>query len=1097
VLPNPAQVVAGTTQLFTAAGYDQYNNSVPVTPTWTTNAGSIDANSGLLTAQITATLGRVVTATYNTVSGIASVNILAGPLSQIRVSPGAVTLTVAATQTFSAGGFDQYGNSVPITPSWTTDGGSINASGVYTAQTIVATGKRVTATHDTIAGVALINLVPGAPYTLTVQPPTAVISAGQSIAYTAIATDTFGNAIGPVTGNTTFSIAPASGGTFAANVVTPTIKNTWIVTGINGSAVGTATLTVTAAAFNRLSIENAPPGSGSAVNAVTLNIADNLTVHAAAYDTYNNLIGARSVTWGGTNVVAGNISPTTGISTTFTPAISGTGTITATSGGITDTTGIITVQAPVLSISKTASPNPVNPGDQLHYTIVYTNIGNGATQGALITETYPPSTTFFLAVPPRSGTNFWSLSPLAPGASGTIDLYLTVASQMPVSSVLTNTVRFGANRVNTAIYTTTTPVNSSPNLVAGITATSDPNPVRPGDTFAYIINYSNSGDAPVTGLRITETYPNYITYVSANPPPISGTNNVWITDTLAGGGTSRFIVVNVKVTTPVPDQAVLNNQIAIAANEAAPYTYTHQILVVAPNLQLTMAANPFTPTANSLLTYTLRYTNSGSSYAANTIVTDAVPANTSFVQCQPIGCSVNSGIASWNLGQLNAQISGSLTLTVQVANNLPDGTLITNTARITSTDLVAAVAVLTRTVTSALDVTLSKTDVITQIAAGQLTTYTLSFTNTGTAPAANVVITDRIPDNTLFAGCSSCVATGGRIYSFTLGTLNAGQNGVVTVSVRMSPTLPAGLRAITNTAAIRTTTLGDDTGNNSAQDVNVISTVPTLALSPFYDSGTPYPGKVITYTLRYTNTSAIDTTGVVISVARPSWLTSTPFGWIPNSTTDLSFIGNLAAGQSGSVTYVLTLPVPYTLDMSAFILPFIIQDDGPGGLPPAQAPGTTFIGVPDLSITQVIVPHAIVPGKTFTATVVISNGGTGRACNPNAVSCSGFYLDAFVDPATPPTSYPFQGYGDPFTGVPPINAGSSITVLVPNIVFTTTQEPRLYFKVDNYGCPGTTCLPIGSQGGLVPEYNEYNNVAGPISLSRFVVYLPLLRKSNP
>jgi uncharacterized repeat protein (TIGR01451 family) len=881
-------------------------------------------------------------------------------------------------------------------------------------------------------------------------------------------------------------------------VVTPTIMSTWLVTGVNGPAVNTATLTVTAAAFNRLAIENAPAGSGLPVNAVTLSINDTLVVYAAAYDVYSNLIGGRSVTWGSTGVVAGNLAPTAGITTAFTPNVSGTGIITAIANGITDTTGIITVQAPLLRISKTASPSPVNAGDQLHYTIGYTNSGNAATQGGVITETLPPSTTFFLSVPPRSGDYFWSIPPLAPGASDKIDVYLTVASQMPISSVLTNTVRFGASKVTPAITTTATQVNSSPKLVVSIAATSDPYPVRPDQTFSYIINYSNIGSAGVAGLRITETYPSYITFLSANPSPISGTNNVWITNTLNNDSIPRFIVVNVKAKIPAPDQTILDNKVSISANEAAPYTFTHQTLLSAPMLRLAQSITPLTPTANRLLTYTLLYTNSGSSYAANTTITDALPINTSFVQCWPTGCEDNGGIVQWNLGQVDQQTAQAVTMTVRVSNNLPNGTVITNTARITSTDQVSAWTQLTSTVSSAPDVTLSKSDGVTGVTAGQLITYTLIFANIGTAPAANVVITDHIPDYTTFAGCLSCVAVGGGVYSFTRGTLNANDNSAVTLSARVAMTLPAGLRAITNTATIATTTGGDPIANNDAQDVDGVSTRPALDLGVRYDSSTPYPGKVVTYTIYYTNTSAMDTIGVVITTTRPAWLAGPPAGWNGNNSIDQYPIGNLAAGQNGTITYVVTLPVTYTLDMTAFSSIFMIQDGGPGGLPIAGHANMTIIGVPDLNIAQVIVPPAIVLGKKFSVTLVISNSGLGRACNPKALNCGGFFVDAFVDPGVPPPSYPFQRYGDPYASPPPIAAGTSVTVVVSNLVVTPTQHPILYFKVDNFDCSPSDhsdpCLPSHSSGGLVPEYNETNNVAGPITVYSYRVYLPLVRR---
>ena len=284
--------------------------------------------------------------------------------------------------------------------------------------------------------------------------------------------------------------------------------------------------------------------------------------------------------------------------------------------------------------------------------------------------------------------------------------------------------------------------------------------------------------------------------------------------------------------------------------------------------------------------------------------------------------------------------------------------------------------------------------------------------------------------------------------------------------------------------------------------MNDISTRPILDLGENHDSITPYPGKVITYTLRYTNTSDMDTTGVVITTTWPAWLTSAPPGWTRSGAADVRPIGDLAARQNGSVSYVVTLPATYTLDMRAFIATFFIQDDGPGGLPKAHDQSTAFVGVPDLSIAQVIVPHSVAPGQKFTATVVISNGGLGVACNPKAPICGMFALDVFIAPTDPPQSYPFGHYGDKYTGVPVLGPGLSATVTISNIQFALDQPPHLYFKVDNWDCSiGDPCLPSGSQGGQVPEYNEGNNLyphdGHPFIVPRYAVYLPLIRKNQP
>jgi hypothetical protein len=66
----------GQTQQFTAIGYDQNDNYVPITPSWSTDVGSIDDN-GLFTAQSTPDVGGYVKAEADSVAGYASVSVTA------------------------------------------------------------------------------------------------------------------------------------------------------------------------------------------------------------------------------------------------------------------------------------------------------------------------------------------------------------------------------------------------------------------------------------------------------------------------------------------------------------------------------------------------------------------------------------------------------------------------------------------------------------------------------------------------------------------------------------------------------------------------------------------------------------------------------------------------------------------------------------------------------------------------------------------------------------------------------------------------------------------------------------------------------------
>src|SRR5436309_2829252 len=77
------------------------------------------------------------------------------------------------------------------------------------------------------------------------------------------------------------------------------------------------------------------------------------------------------------------------------------------------------------------------------------------------------------------------------------------------------------------------------------------------------------------------------------------------------------------------------------------------------------------------LTYTLSYSNTGNANATGVVLTDTVPANTTFVSATASG-TLATGVVTWSPGILAAGASGSVQMVVRVASPLANGTLITN-----------------------------------------------------------------------------------------------------------------------------------------------------------------------------------------------------------------------------------------------------------------------------------------------------------------------------------------------------------------------------------------------------------------------------------
>jgi hypothetical protein len=286
VTPPVAAMTADDVLDFEASGRDSKGNAVAVAPIWSAGGGAITMQ-GVYAAQAVGVW--TVLAEAFGIQGTAQVTVTPGALARIDVAPSSATITADDVLMYSAQGFDADGNPVSITPSWTTDGGSISPVALYTPGPVGS--YRVTATVGLINGEASITVFPGALARIEVDPPTATITADESLSFVATGYDAKGNLVGAI-----FVWQATCGAVSSSGRFEPALVGVCVIFANASAMSGSATVTVTPGLLARLDVT--PP-------TITVTADETAQFSVQGYDAKGNEVVA-TVTW---SADEGSISP--------------------------------------------------------------------------------------------------------------------------------------------------------------------------------------------------------------------------------------------------------------------------------------------------------------------------------------------------------------------------------------------------------------------------------------------------------------------------------------------------------------------------------------------------------------------------------------------------------------------------------------------------------------------------------------------------------------------------------------------------------------------------------------------------------------------
>ncbi|MCK5397908.1 MAG: DUF11 domain-containing protein, partial [Thermoplasmata archaeon] len=630
-----------------------------------------------------------------------------------------------------------------------------------------------------------------------------------------------------------------------------------------------------------------------------------------------------------------------------------------------------------IDIDKTAPVTAVD-GSTVTYTITYQNTGTDTAYNFTIIEAYPPDSTFISAVPvPTTGTNIWELGDLAPGASGTILIDITLSAA--TTFIQTNYANASWNNtidvMSWANATATTTIEDSPEAIMVVEKWANAT-VNPGGTITYIINYTNLGAGAAINFWLNETFDIGTAWDGSGVPPTVGNN--WLIGGVPGNSNGTLFI-NVSVGIGVLPGTILTNIVDFEYNDQSVLqtgSASANTLVVNPDVTITKTG-PAVIYSGQVISYTITYQNNGDDYAYNLNITDTFPADIAYTGSIPAPDfgAPGSPACTWLINSVPPGGIGTIIVNGLVNALAPVDTVLENYVWLNYTNAAGAGFSdqdMVTTVVVGDIVTLDKTGPLTADP-GETIFYNISYNNEATsAGPVNIVITE-FYDNVTFVGSvpvPSNPGAGDNIWIIPNVAPDSG--GIITITVTVNNTAPD---IITNQVMLSYIT--------GTTDVFLNATATTVISGPLMEitktgPDDAVPGNTIMYTITYTNVGAGFANNVTITEIYPS-MTSFNFALpAPNPGTDNVWtLGAIAPGDS------FTIRIWVDISASAFgtltnWAELTYQNMSGGSLPSEWASAATVLTGPTLTLVK-SGPDTINSGQQITYTLTYNNIGRADA----------------------------------------------------------------------------------------------------------------------
>jgi uncharacterized repeat protein (TIGR01451 family) len=695
-----------------------------------------------------------------------------------------------------------------------------------------------------------------------------------------------------------------------------------------------------------------------------------------------------------------------------------------------------------LQLTKSDSPDPVNAGSNLTYTLNFKNNGPSAANSVSLSDAVPANTTFVSVTTPAG----WTRTDSVPsGGTGTLTWTKNADAANQETASFTVVVKVNSNVANGATITNSATVSSpktdpdSSNNTAMATTTvqtradlamtnsDSPDPVIAGQNITYTVGYTNNGPSDAQTVQMSDAIPANTTFVSVTTPAgwtrtdsvsVGGTGTITFTKaTSANGDTASFTLV-VKVSPSTANGATItdNATASSATTDPTPGNDTGTATTTvnrSADLELTKSDSPdVSVNAGDNITYTLTLTNHGPSNSSTVVVSDATPANTTLVSASTVspGWSRTDVVPSGGTGTITFAKSdvgdtevATFTIVVNVNANAVHNSTITNTATRTTatTDPVNTndSGTATTTVINQADLAVGKSDSPDPVTAGNNLTYTITVTNNGPGAATSASMSDAMPAGTTFVSVNTpsgwtrtdAVPVGGNgTISFTNPSVANGAQAIFTLVLQVSASTANGT-TLTNHALVSCSNESDNSNNDSGAISTTVNTSADLEVTKTDSPDPVTAGHDLTYTVTVLNHGPSDAQTLTLKDTTPTGTTlvsaTTPAGWsrvdsVPvGGTGELSYTATtLASGASSTFTIVVHVSASAGngTTISNSATATTATSD-PGSFSNTGTSSTTVATSADLEVTKSDSPDPVTAGSDLTYTINFKNNGPSDA----------------------------------------------------------------------------------------------------------------------